>query len=372
MTGNGSRPPSMTIACVIHSLDGGGAERVMAGLSSRLALRGHRVHLITYDDAANDRHRVDESVLRHPLAIQSRAKGLVGKTVQIRERLNVLRRAIKQCQPDVVLSFCDRTNLDVLLALGKKPLPIVVSERSDPSQQSLGVIWSRARKILYQRATNVIALTEHAADYLRSFSKAVTVIPSAVAEPTCFSDRAVACRENLIIGVGRFEEEKGFDLLIDSFSKLLSKHSSWRLALFGKGRLLEALQSQSHALGISDRVAFPGWKQPLDIEIQNATIFCLPSRYEGFPSALLEAMSMGIPSISVNCESGPGAIIAHEENGLLVERNVDALTNGIRRLIEHAELRERLGDAGREVVQRFGWDSMTDHYERVLFESLPK
>ncbi|QEF99043.1 GalNAc-alpha-(1-_4)-GalNAc-alpha-(1-_3)-diNAcBac-PP-undecaprenol alpha-1,4-N-acetyl-D-galactosaminyltransferase [Stieleria maiorica] len=356
----------LSIACFIHSLNGGGAERVMAGLASRLALRGHAVTLVTLDDAQSDRHAVDSGVARVPLDLTSDAQGWSAKVRQVRARLRAIRDAADQISPDVILSFCDRTNIDVLLATGTSSRPVVVCERSDPGRQSLGPLWNTVRKHVYRRAASVVALTETSADYLRPFAKSVVVIPSAVNRPQRTSDRDQACAEKLIAGVGRLEAEKGFDRLLEAFARATGDDSDWRLVIYGDGTMRDALIAQAKRLGIADRFELPGWVRPLDEPLSRATMFCLPSRYEGFPSALLEAMSLGVPSLSVDCESGPRVIIDHGRNGWLVQSSVKGLSDGITRLIQDAARRESLGQAGIEIVNQFGWENMVDRYEQTL------
>ena len=92
----------------------------------------------------------------------------------------------------------------------------------------------------------------------------------------------------------------------------------------------------------------------------------MSSNYEGFPSVLLEAMSLGVPSISVDCESGPREIIHDRETGLLVQLDDRHLASGIRSLIEDNALRESIGKRGKTIVDRFGWDTMVEKYEQVL------
>ncbi|QDV44816.1 alpha-1,4-N-acetyl-D-galactosaminyltransferase [Stieleria neptunia] len=356
----------LSIACFIHSLDGGGAERVMAGLTSRLTQRGHRVSLITFDDGSSDRHAVTESVHRVPLALSSDARGLLAKFHQVRARHRAIADLVDRLSPDVILSFCDRTNVDVLLATDPSGPPVVVCERSDPARQSLGPIWNAVRRRQYKTAATVVALTETSARYLRPFSRSVAVVPSAVDPPPLTSDREPACARKQIAGVGRLEPEKGFDRLLIAFAQATSDDPQWRLVIYGEGSRRDALLAQARSLGISDRFELPGWVRPLAEPLSQATLFCLPSRYEGFPSALLEAMSLGIPSLSVDCESGPRVIIDHGRDGWLVESSVEGLRRGIAQLINDAQQREALGQAGTRIVDRFGWNSMVDRYEQLL------
>lgn len=359
-------PDSLSIACVIHSLAGGGAERVMAGLASRLSEKGHHVTLITFGDGADDRHDVAEGVLRDDLNLAPGRFGVFGKWFDIRRRYRALRGAVDRCHADVVLSFCDRNNIDVLMALRRSRTPVVACERSDPAQQSLGFFRERLRQKTYRSAASIIALTETSARFLRQIQSKVVVIPSAIDPPPLMSDRKIASSNKTIVSVGRLEHEKGFDRLIEAFSIATKEDASWKLVIHGEGSERSMLEQAAQSHGVSDRVALPGWTRPVWRPLSEATLFCLPSRYEGFPSALLEAMSMGVPSLSVDCESGPRAIIRHGENGLLVDPSVKGIVEGLRRWMEDREERERLALEGRSVVEQFSWSKMVDAYEAAL------
>ncbi len=368
----------LKIACLIHSLDGGGAERVMAGLASRLAGRGHAVTLVTLNDGLHDRHAVDSGVKRMPLSVMGDSGSAVTALVNLRRRVIAIRKSMVDIGPDVVLSFCDRTNILGLMAIkGMPPIrlggnatdtPIVISERSDPSQQSLGPAYSWLRCRMYPRADRVIAQTDSSASFLRSALRLsrVDVIASAVDLPLAFSDRDGASGNRRIVSVGRLEHEKGFDRLIEAMAIVSKVHPEWSLRIVGEGSQRQSLQTQIDRLNLGDRVSMPGWIQPASPELCEATVYVLPSRYEGFPSALMEAMAAGVPSVAVDCPSGPRAIIEDAQNGLLVSNDVAGIASGIQRMISDAAFRERIGEAGFDVVQRFGWDAMVDHYERVL------
>ncbi len=357
----------MRIVCIIHSLDGGGAERVMASLASRLAARQHAVTLVTLDDGTNERHVVDPAVARRRLDLMRASHGVVEKLLLTRLRTKRLRDAIADASPEVVLSFCDRTNILTLMAAGSLGVPVVVSERSDPSQQRLGGAWEFLRGRTYRRATAIVALTEASALHLRQrFAVPVRVIPSAVDVPPFVSDRAVASNARRIIGIGRLETEKGFDRLIEAFASVAERAPDWSLRILGEGSMRSRLQEQIGDLALTSKVAMPGWVRPVWDELAASTVFALPSRYEGFPSALLEAMAMGVPSVAVDCESGPRVIIDNESRGLLVPNGVAELANGLARLVEDADLRERIGRGGQDVIARFGWDALVDAYEEIL------
>lgn len=366
----------MRITAVIHSLHGGGAERVMANLVSRLAARGHQVTLITLDDGANDRHAVSNAVARLHVDSGRQAAGRIARMFTAGKRLAGLRRAIRQTAPEVVLSFCDATNVSTLLATFGLTIPVVVSERSDPAAQRLtpGKAWLRRR--LYRRAAEVVVLTPAAAETVAPWiRRSPVIIPSAVDPPPEEESEAGAELDGearrggrkTIIGVGRLEPEKGFDLLLEAFARLSADFPDWDLEIHGDGSQLESLRKSCHRRGLNERVRWPGWTRPIWPALRAADLFVLPSRYEGFPSALLEAMAVGLPCIATDCPSGPRAIIRHSLDGLLVPPNDPAaLATAMGRCMADEDERDRLGEQARDVVTRFGWEALVDAYVEVL------
>jgi glycosyltransferase involved in cell wall biosynthesis len=365
----------MKIACVIHSLSGGGAERVLAGLASRLAARGHHVTLITLGDGSDDRYPLADGVHRHPLGVMQPSRNIVDGLANALHRVRALRQALNQIGPDVVLSFCDQTNILTLLAARRLKLPVVVSERSDPAQQRLSTCWELQRRRTYRRAAAVVALTPPAARHLADLlhRDEVLVIPSAIDKPPFASERQAAEANRRIVAVGRLEHEKGFDRLLQAIANLIRHRPElchgWTLRILGEGSQRGRLEQQIEQLQLRQQVSLPGWIRPLWDELGAATLFVLPSRYEGFPSALGEAMALGIPSVAVDCESGPRSMIRNGVNGLLVRNDLDGLEAGIRRLLADTAMRQRLGEAGKQIVDQFGWDAMVDAYEALLQRS---
>jgi GalNAc-alpha-(1->4)-GalNAc-alpha-(1->3)-diNAcBac-PP-undecaprenol alpha-1,4-N-acetyl-D-galactosaminyltransferase len=363
---------------VIHSLDGGGAERVMARLMNELAARGHQMHLVTLDDGSRDRYPVDAAVSRESLDVMSHSTGIISAIRNNWRRIRALRAALVQIRPDAVLSFCDRNNILTILATSGTKIPTVVSERSDPAKQSLGKVLNVLRDRTYRRAGAVIAQTDAAAEYLRlRTSRSVLVIASAVDRPGTLGDQETSGEGKIvdfqsrwelrtILGVGRYETEKGFDRLIDAFAKIAPHHPQWRLRFVGEGSRRSELESQANRSGFSDRIQIDGWQNPIAPVYQQASMFVLPSRYEGFPAALLEAMASGMPVVAVDCPSGPAAIVRNNQDGMLVKNDLKSLADAMSAMIKDADLARQLGAQATAVVDRFGWPSMVDAYEHVL------
>jgi GalNAc-alpha-(1->4)-GalNAc-alpha-(1->3)-diNAcBac-PP-undecaprenol alpha-1,4-N-acetyl-D-galactosaminyltransferase len=358
----------MKIACVIHSLNGGGAERVMSRLVSVLGQRGHDVTLVTLDAGMNDRHEVDPVVARVHLDLMQESRNKFAGLIATRKRVRALRTTLDQLRPEVVLSFCDVTNVLTLLATRFSSVPVVVSERSDPSSQKVGFPWALLRRKLYRCAAKVIVLTEAAAETVTPWCRdEPVVIASAVDAPPEIPTGIHYDHSGDFVGVGRLEYEKGFDLLIEAFARIAGDDLVSRLTIYGEGSLRRSLEQQRDRLGLGDRILMPGWVQPIWPVLQPGGIYVLSSRYEGFPSSLLEAMSSGMGCIAFNCPTGPASIVRDGVDGLLVASgDVNQIASAMANLRHDHSLRRRLGENARNVVARFGWDTMVDRYESVL------
>lgn len=174
-------------------------------------------------------------------------------------------------------------------------------------------------------------------------------------------------RKNEILAVGRLDRQKGFDLLIRAFARSGCRKCGYRLVLLGEGPERSSLQRLSRELNVEDALEMPGVVQDPERWMARAALFVLPSRYEGFPNVLLEAMGMGCPVIASACPSGPAEIVTHGEDGLLVPaEDVGALAAALRQMMDDATLRNRLGEAAAEVRERFSPAVVLTQWENLI------
>ncbi|HWS84201.1 MAG TPA: glycosyltransferase family 4 protein, partial [Ktedonobacteraceae bacterium] len=161
-----------------------------------------------------------------------------------------------------------------------------------------------------------------------------------------------------IICVARLEFPKGNDILLHAWGRMMNAPAEWRahlkprLLLVGPGPLQPQLERIASELGITLSVEFLGLHRDVIPLLQKAWGFILPSRWEGMPNALLEAMSCGVPSIATRV-SGSEDIIEDGVNGLLIEPEQPAqMAQALRRLIEDTELTQRLAREGLHSIIR--------------------
>jgi glycosyltransferase involved in cell wall biosynthesis len=187
------------------------------------------------------------------------------------------------------------------------------------------------------RLDKFVVLTEEDAGYWDMLSNK-SVIPNPL---TNYPTQQADWNNKVVISVGRYDFQKGFDMLIEAWVQVASKHPDWQLRIFGPGdNMLYQLQADNlglkgvvHCMGVSDRVYD---------EMAKASFYVLSSRYEGFGLVLIEAMAVGLPCVAFACPAGPKDIVSDHQDGLLVERNnVRKLADAINYLIEHDEVRQR-------------------------------
>jgi GalNAc-alpha-(1->4)-GalNAc-alpha-(1->3)-diNAcBac-PP-undecaprenol alpha-1,4-N-acetyl-D-galactosaminyltransferase len=352
-------PDRLTL--VIHALNSGGAERVLATLASHWAETGRLVTLITLADVDTDRYPLHPAVRRVGLGLLKPSRSAWDALRNNWRRLRRLRKAINDSRPDLVVSFTDQMNVLTLLAGRSAPWPVLIAERNDPRRQRMSRVWELLRRWSYPGCAAAVVQTEAVAAHVRQLvrGRPVFVIANAVAapEPDCQHANDSRPTRAYVVGMGRLEDQKGFDLLIDAFARIAADHPELDLRIVGEGPRHEALEQRGSHLGLAGRVHFLGWLDQPAAVLRGAELFVLSSRWEGFPNALLEAMACGLPAVSFACDSGPAEIVRQGVDGLLVPpEDVLALAAAIDGLLRDPEQRRRMGARAREVVERFSYD----------------
>jgi glycosyltransferase involved in cell wall biosynthesis len=278
-----------------------------------------------------------------------------------------------------VVSFTDVTNVTTLFASRDAPWDVVVCERTEPRQHNIGRAWSRLRQRAYGRARAIVVQTEDVRSWAlaQGWDVPVYAIPNAApvagdaANPAELAEPAEHWDRPAVLALGRLSPEKGMDMLVEAFASIAGVYGQWRLRIFGEGTQRNELESLSQRQGISEQLQLPGWtNQPLSV-LRAGDVFVLPSRYEGFPNALLEAMASGLACIAFDCRSGPREIIRDGVDGLLVPAgDVRALAAAMSRLMSDADLRGRLGQRALEVTTRFSRAQFYERWDAVL-QGLP-
>lgn len=357
----------MRITCVIGTLGGGGAERMMTYLCEGLAARGHTVTLLTLDDSVPDFYTLPASVTRARVQLPTfRAAGLFGGG----PRLVKLTRALKDTHPQVVISFM---TVSVLAACLLLRIPYIYGDHLDVRHLTYSRKWEVLRNILLRFASTVTVLSERDWQFLHihhpCWRAQVVYNPALVPAENNYSRPAfMQTGKKYVLAVGRLTAQKGFDRLLCAWQQ--ARLPDWRLVIIGGGKDEQLLKTQAHRLGIADSVDFVPPQKEVFSAYVHAQLFAMSSRAEGFPLVLLEAMSHGLPAVSFAC-TGPDVIIRNGVDGVLVPQDdVPALACALKALMQDGTKRQQFSARAREVVTRFSLKHYLDQYEELCQHAL--
>ncbi|MET9297058.1 glycosyltransferase [Streptomyces sp. NPDC003077] len=170
-----------------------------------------------------------------------------------------------------------------------------------------------------------------------------------------------------VLSMGRLTDQKGIDMLLDTWAEVAPLHPDWTLRIYGDGEEEEALRKQCTALGLDDSVEWRGRTGDVVGALRGGSVFVQSSRGEGFPLALMEAMAAAVPCAAFDCAPGVREIIRDGEDGLLATLgNTGELARRLDTLMSDKELRDRMGRAARENIRRYTTDEITRRWEELF------
>ncbi len=329
----------MKLCFVISSLSGGGAARVVSILASWFSDK-HQVNIITLDKNPSF-YPLGEHVEIIPLDLIDHKKGIGHAAIRNRKRVFALREQFKSLKPDVVISFITETNVLCLLANKGLNIKLIISERSDPNRKDLNRVWGLLRSMTYSKANAIVCQTKRVMEAIDYGIDRSEVIPNPIEFKSCELKK-----EPIILFAGRFHKAKGVDYLPQVLENL--EAPNWKVLIAGSGSLRTEIESEVAELNLPFQIQFLGQVKDVESIYQKAAIFILPSRREGFPNSLLEAMHFGCAPVAFDCNYGPAELIEDGENGFLVAPgNEHLMSKRINELIMSDSVRTEHGEKAR-------------------------
>jgi glycosyltransferase involved in cell wall biosynthesis len=327
------------VALLLPNLAGGGAERVVIDLAA--GLRDHcDVDLVVGNDEGPLRATLPEGVRLVDLGAS-----------RVLSALPALRRYLRQQRPDVLMSAITHANVVATIAARtvRPRVPVVVTHHNTLSSVVANTQVRRDRwgpmfiRLMYPRADRIVAVSNGVADDLARTAGLSRERIDVIYNPVLF-DKLLAVAEQptghpwlddkqgpVLLGIGRLHEQKDFANLLRALALL---PSSVRVVVVGEGPLRPDLERLAGALGVADRVQFPGFVDNPYSYLRTADVFVLSSQWEGLPTALIEALPFDTSIVSTDCPSGPREILADGKWGALVppgdpEALATAITNAL-------------------------------------------
>lgn len=356
----------MRILFLVGSLRMGGAERVVSRLANYWSQKGFQICVATVREEASDFYKLEPEIARVAFDLGYSVRRRHQRYIKYFKTIYATGKVIREFKPDVVISFVTGINFRALAVKPFFSMPFIISERTNPDKQKINARGARIRRLIYPFADKVVFVSEgvrQAYPWLDDQKKAVIYNP-AIRLPATVTDRVA---EKTIVTLGRLNQVKGHDMLIDAFNRIAGTYPDWRLRIYGEGDYRPDLERQIAQSPYGDRITLEGFTRTPETCLKSAGMFVLSSRHEGFPNALVEAMSMGLPCISFDCPFGPGELIDHGKNGLLVEAdNVEKLAEAMENMICHPQQREAMGREATSVSRRLNIEAIASEWETLI------
>mgnify|MGYP002853755802 CR=1 FL=1 len=364
----------------------GGAERVITDKANYLSAEGHQLMLVSYEQGQHPLpYELHPSVGYQDLDCRFFTLSKYSAPVRLYHYFSLKRKFRKSMhelsqsfRPDVVVLASDWQKLigDVVDAVSPVPVVAEFHNAYDYIMREVGISESRLKKYLTRfyysrtlkglaRCARMVVLTESDARCWRRHFDNVSVIPNPVTVyPDVIDD--VEKDPGRIIFVGRFNHEKRIDRLISAFSMIEAKYPQWHVDIFGEGnekQLLEKLIREGH---LENRVIIHEPTREIYTEYKRSQMLVLCSEHEARPLVLVEAMSCGVPCVSLDCPYGPREIITDGVTGLLAkDGDVEDLAAKMEWMIIHEEERLEMGCKAREDAAKYKMSVIMKDWEKL-------
>lgn len=354
----------MKICFVIGTLDYSGAEKIVSSIISSLQ-NEYEVEVVLL---ACEKPFVEYSIRQYPLYVDE--KKYKNSIIRTFKRIWLMHKLFAENRFDLVVSFGCKYNLDSVLAMfGIMETKLILCERNDPVFDPQSRLLRLRRKIFYEFADGFVFQT----DTIKSFfseriQKKSTVIPNFVTNsPGYYYDPSNT--DDIFATCGRLDNyQKDQITLIRVFAEFLKTHPKYKLEFYGSGPDAQKYFDLVNELNIKDNVFFHGYvKNPIS-KMTNAKFFIFPSKFEGMPNALIEALSFGIPCISTDC-SGGGAryLIQDGKNGLLIPFcDEKALLSAMNSFADDYESAILLGKEGLKINEELKKDKIVQLWKKYF------
>lgn len=374
------------IALFIPSLAGGGAERVFVNLANEFARRGINVNLVLAKKEGPYLKNVSENV-----------KIIDLKARRVLFAIFPLTRYLRQEKPRVLLSTVDHANIIAVLArfLSRAKIKVIIRVANNLSVSLQGTKGYRRPlrlygTILFSRfADEIVAVSKGVAEDFAKTAKVarerIKVIYNPTVTPEIFNKANEVPKiknqkpsfakqgaggdemkksqrtSKIVLGVGSFLRQKGFETLIRAFVKV-RENKRVKLIILGEGEERKKLESLVKDLKLEEDVDMPGFMENPYVYMARADVYVLSSWWEGLPNTLIEAMACGTPVVSTDCPSGPREILENGKYGKLVPvGDVEAMVRAIEETLENPPDSKKL----RERAKAFSVEKAADEYLKL-------
>jgi len=360
----------MRILFIINNLAAiGGTERVTSHVANLLVAKVSKVDILSiHQTSLNTFFPIDNNVGQ--LSLYTHEISLLKSIVPASYKLYCIAKKYDVA----IFSDTQMSLLSGFTALFSKTKVLAWEHFNSTIVTRFGSRWF-GRKLAARLSDLVVVLTKQDQSSWQAkywLKNQVKVIPNP--SSIKLKDKAInELRTSTVISVGRYTDQKGFDLLIQSWAAIDENiRQAWQLKIIGpNGSAKPDLVRQIEMLGINN-VVLADTCENMAAEYDNADVYVMSSRYEGFGLTLIEAMSSGLPVVAFDCPMGPGEIIDNQYGIIVEKENTSALSEAISQLITDKALRYNLSEQSLLRAKDFSEQSIADEWQSTLINFIEK
>lgn len=331
---------------VLQKISDGGAERVATVLCNELCKMGLDVTLLVYFPTEGE-YPVHNQVKK----IYLEKTESEYRSLSFFQKLRNIRGVLKKKRADYYVPFLYFVGVHVQLASIGLHGKVIQTVRNDPKSVPQNRKDRLIRDIIYCFMWRGFVQNKRQLEYFPSYiRKKMTILPNPVSE-IFLRTNPIREKSGLIVSVGRLNEQKNFDMLIETSRILKDRNVFCHIKIYGEGDLFDHLESLIHELDVHDVCQLCGRTKDIARGLRESNVFVLTSNYEGMPNALMEAMAVGLPCIATNCPTGPSELITTGVNGELVEMGDSiGLADRIEKVLKSDELMNNYGKNAKKTI----------------------
>ena len=346
---------------VCQSLGNGGAERVVSVLTDELSEADYRVFILTMTKEKQV-YNINENV-EIVAPHKNYNAGILGKL----QRVKIIRDEIIKHKIDVVVAFSHYNAMFSVIASYGLPVRIIGSERNDPAQLKNRKILNSTRNILYKKLDCLVCQTDEAKAYFpNKIQEKTTIIlnpiSASIIDPYCGE------KEKKIVTFCRLEPQKNLRMLIDAFEMLYEEYPDYELNIYGEGSERENLLNYIVSKGLVNVISMKPFCQDVHQKVMKATIFALPSNYEGLSNSMIEAMALGIPTVVTDCPCGGARmVIENNKNGIMVAvDDPKAMYEAFKKIIVSPKFAKELSNNGVKIRDKLNCKKIAKQWKKAI------
>ncbi len=337
----------------LNTLERGGMERVVVNLASHFADDGYDAVVAT-EWTGEVEYDLPENVRRINVGLTKSdvRKGRIGK---ILARQKNFRKCVKSESPDIIFAFNKKAIYRALIATIGIKVPVVLAVRNSPVGNYDSFIDKLLICMLYPKASGAVFQTPECKNFfVKNLKRESRIILNPLNDILLGQEKASE-RSKRIVSVGRFVRAKNQLLLVKAFEIIKDRYPEYSLEFYGgsgeNSNYYNEVKKYILDNGLGNRVFFKGHDTNVYDSIKNASVFVLSSDNEGMPNVLMEAMALGIPVVTTDCEPGGARLLVKDGvNGRLVERgNQQVLADAIATVIENPIEAEEMADKAMDI-----------------------